>query len=103
MNTRSLLLAFAISAAAVSPALADQARTAKPEAAASAGGAATTASTTAGEAGSAAAQPRKICRREGATGSRTSGARICMTKEQWREVDRGGEVTILRERNPTRR
>ena len=83
MNTRSLLLAFAVSAAAVTPAMADQARTAKPESAAAAGAAA---ASTAGEGGAAAAQPRKICRRENATGSRTAGARICMTKDEWRRV-----------------
>lgn len=98
MNIRFLALALAVSAAAFTPALAEQARTAKPEAAAASGAAASTA----GEAG-AAAQARKICRKEGATGSRTAGARICLTKDEWRRVDRGEEVTILRERSTSRR
>jgi hypothetical protein len=48
----------------------------------------------AGAPGKAAAKPeeKKICKRmEGATGSRTSGGgseKVCLTKQQWRQLER---------------
>lgn len=31
-----------------------------------------------------------VCRREQATGSRTNAPRVCLTKEQWKAIDREG-------------
>lgn len=40
----------------------------------------------------AEAQPeeRKICRRIETTGARTGGQRVCLTREEWRRIDREG-------------
>jgi hypothetical protein len=79
----ALLLASPAATETVTPA-------AKPQAPAAAQAPAPGGAASAAAKGKAAAPAEKlICRREDSTGNRTSRAKLCMTKEQWKEFNRG--------------
>lgn len=101
MKTSALLLGIAFSGLAMSPALAATAA-ALPKADAAASATAISTITDSRQTGSAA-QPRLICRRQGATGSRLGGERICLTKKDWRIVDNGGSVVTSGRTGSSRR
>ena len=95
MKTSRLALTFAFSAIALTPALA-----AEPAAGVKRDSGATTAVAENGVTGSQP-QARRICRNEEVTGTRVPGRRLCLTKDEWRRLERG--ETIASYRNTSRR
>ena len=87
--TAAALLCAPAAAAAMNPGEAPKAAPAAvAEGAVGAGGSAEVAPAAAAK----AAKPAKklICRREDGTGARTAAAKVCLTKEQWKAIDREG-------------
>lgn len=92
MKTASVVLAFLFVSAAALPASAATTKAASNPADASAR------STVVQEGTTGSAQPKLICRRQEATGTRMTGERLCLTKEQWRVIQNGGSVTTYQKR-----
>lgn len=88
MKTLAVLAVLALATPVA--ALADPAAKAKPEAGAAAAPAA------------ASSKEKLVCRRENVTGSRTHGVRTCLTREQWRTLERTGSVEVRRETSGAR-